>query len=325
MRIFVTGQRGLCVCVSIFEYINIVISHIYTYVCERTRDGFIKKREQSECEYVCVHRKDNQATTRTDPSSPSFPRASLSLSLSELFLSSPILHPSPSTLYPPPSTLTRSGTTRKNFPGYEEVYIPPVIQDTASLSKADLVPVSGLSEIAQAAFKGVKLLNRLQTTCFHAAYRTSSNLVSRVCVRAVCSLFAVCLCEFSLLSARPCLCCLSTCLFFSLFLSFSLSISLVFSFLFPFYVTVTIMQPLPVVVICSALLLVLVLWRRITRVVLLQYPFSSSCGLPFFCFIVLFCFLFLPPFFPAPIRGLGSECQMRKISATSSGSGIFFH
>jgi activating signal cointegrator complex subunit 3 len=67
------------------------------------------------------------------------------------------------------------GTTRTNQKGYEEVFIPAVLPPAKS--EDGLVPVASLDEFARLVFTGTKFLNRIQSVCFHTAYRSNENML----------------------------------------------------------------------------------------------------------------------------------------------------
>ncbi|XP_031554350.1 activating signal cointegrator 1 complex subunit 3-like [Actinia tenebrosa] len=65
---------------------------------------------------------------------------------------------------------------RKITKTYEEVSIPHS-QNVAVVAGERLVPISELDEIGQAAFKGMKSLNRIQSIVYDSAYNTNENLL----------------------------------------------------------------------------------------------------------------------------------------------------
>lgn len=73
------------------------------------------------------------------------------------------------------ATALPAGTTRVVRDGYEEVSVPPILSDKASLAKR--MPVSELPEHAQLAFKGVTSLNQLQTAVVATALHSHENML----------------------------------------------------------------------------------------------------------------------------------------------------
>ncbi|KAM1340459.1 hypothetical protein ACFX2H_038850 [Malus domestica] len=68
------------------------------------------------------------------------------------------------------------GTVRKHHKGYEEVIIPPT--PTAQMKPSEkLIDITELDEFAQAAFRGYKSLNRIQSIIFHTVYNTNENIL----------------------------------------------------------------------------------------------------------------------------------------------------
>ncbi|PQQ07373.1 hypothetical protein Pyn_13513 [Prunus yedoensis var. nudiflora] len=68
------------------------------------------------------------------------------------------------------------GTVRKHHKGYEEVIIPPT--PTAQMKPGEkLIEITELDEFAQAAFRGYKSLNRIQSRIFHTVYYTNENIL----------------------------------------------------------------------------------------------------------------------------------------------------
>jgi activating signal cointegrator complex subunit 3 len=68
------------------------------------------------------------------------------------------------------------GSVRKRYEGYEEVSIPPT--PTASMKPGEkLIEISELDEFAQAAFRGYKTLNRIQSRIYHTTYNTNENIL----------------------------------------------------------------------------------------------------------------------------------------------------
>ncbi|KAJ4821369.1 Activating signal cointegrator 1 complex subunit 3 [Rhynchospora pubera] len=73
-------------------------------------------------------------------------------------------------------TALPKGTSRSNYPGYEEVKIPAVLT-SAMRSDEKLIEIKELDEFAQAAFQGYKTLNRIQSRIYHATYNTNENIL----------------------------------------------------------------------------------------------------------------------------------------------------
>ncbi|XP_024169344.1 DExH-box ATP-dependent RNA helicase DExH14 [Rosa chinensis] len=68
------------------------------------------------------------------------------------------------------------GTQRKHHKGYEEVLIPPT--PGAQMKPGEkLIEISELDEFAQAAFRGYKSLNRIQSRIYHTVYYTNENIL----------------------------------------------------------------------------------------------------------------------------------------------------
>ncbi|XP_072988680.1 DExH-box ATP-dependent RNA helicase DExH14 isoform X2 [Typha latifolia] len=68
------------------------------------------------------------------------------------------------------------GTMRLHKKGYEEVRIPPT--PTAAMKPDErLIEIRELDDFAQAAFKGYKSLNRIQSRIFHSTYYTNENIL----------------------------------------------------------------------------------------------------------------------------------------------------
>ncbi|XP_050379201.1 DExH-box ATP-dependent RNA helicase DExH14 [Argentina anserina] len=68
------------------------------------------------------------------------------------------------------------GTQRKHHKGYEEVLIPPT--PGAQMKPGEkLVEISELDDFAQAAFRGYKSLNRIQSRIYHTVYNTNENIL----------------------------------------------------------------------------------------------------------------------------------------------------
>ncbi|XP_022736597.1 DExH-box ATP-dependent RNA helicase DExH14 isoform X2 [Durio zibethinus] len=73
-------------------------------------------------------------------------------------------------------TALPQGTTRKHFKGYEEVIIPPT--PTAQMKPGEkLIEIKELDDFAQAAFRGYKSLNRIQSRIFQTVYYTNENIL----------------------------------------------------------------------------------------------------------------------------------------------------
>ncbi|KAL2639649.1 hypothetical protein AAZV13_06G182700 [Glycine max] len=73
-------------------------------------------------------------------------------------------------------TALPEGTVRKHFKGYEEVNIPP--KPTAPLKPGEkLIEIRELDDFAQAAFRGYKSLNRIQSRIFPTVYGTNENIL----------------------------------------------------------------------------------------------------------------------------------------------------
>ncbi|GMH17017.1 hypothetical protein Nepgr_018858 [Nepenthes gracilis] len=68
------------------------------------------------------------------------------------------------------------GTERKHFKGYEEVIIPPT--PTAPMKPGEkLIEINELDDFAQAAFRGYKSLNRIQSRIFQTVYYSNENIL----------------------------------------------------------------------------------------------------------------------------------------------------
>nr|CAD1837931.1 unnamed protein product [Ananas comosus var. bracteatus] len=68
------------------------------------------------------------------------------------------------------------GTTKKHAKGYEEVIIPPT--PTAAMKPDEkLIGIRELDDFAQAAFRGYKSLNRIQSRIFQSTYHTNENIL----------------------------------------------------------------------------------------------------------------------------------------------------
>ncbi|OMO53157.1 hypothetical protein CCACVL1_28841, partial [Corchorus capsularis] len=73
-------------------------------------------------------------------------------------------------------TALPQGTVRKHFKGYEEVIIPPT--PTAPMKPGEkLIEIKELDDFAQAAFRGYKSLNRIQSRIFQTVYYTNENIL----------------------------------------------------------------------------------------------------------------------------------------------------
>ncbi|PON68968.1 Activating signal cointegrator 1 complex subunit [Parasponia andersonii] len=68
------------------------------------------------------------------------------------------------------------GTVRKHRKGYEEVIIPPT--PAAQMKPGEkLIEIGELDDFAQAAFRGYKSLNRIQSRIFQTVYHTNENIL----------------------------------------------------------------------------------------------------------------------------------------------------
>ncbi|XP_004299306.1 PREDICTED: activating signal cointegrator 1 complex subunit 3 [Fragaria vesca subsp. vesca] len=68
------------------------------------------------------------------------------------------------------------GTQRKHHKGYEEVLIPPT--PGAQMKPGEkLIDIAELDDFAQAAFRGYKSLNRIQSRIYHTVYYTNENIL----------------------------------------------------------------------------------------------------------------------------------------------------
>ncbi|KAJ7978726.1 DExH-box ATP-dependent RNA helicase [Quillaja saponaria] len=75
-----------------------------------------------------------------------------------------------------PVTALPQGTSRKHYKGYEEVIIPPT--PTAQMKPGEkLIEIRELDDFAQAAFRGYKSLNRIQSRIFQTVYHTNENIL----------------------------------------------------------------------------------------------------------------------------------------------------
>ncbi|XVF11808.1 hypothetical protein REPUB_Repub08aG0059500 [Reevesia pubescens] len=73
-------------------------------------------------------------------------------------------------------TALPQGTVRKHFKGYEEVIIPPT--PTAQMKPGEkLIEIKELDDFAQAAFRGYKCLNRIQSRIFQTVYYSNENIL----------------------------------------------------------------------------------------------------------------------------------------------------
>ncbi|KAE9599497.1 putative DNA helicase [Lupinus albus] len=73
-------------------------------------------------------------------------------------------------------TALPEGTVRKHFKGYEEVFIPA--RPTAPMKPGErLIEIRELDDFAQAAFRGYKSLNRIQSRIFKTVYGTNENIL----------------------------------------------------------------------------------------------------------------------------------------------------
>ncbi|KAF3438089.1 hypothetical protein FNV43_RR20845 [Rhamnella rubrinervis] len=73
-------------------------------------------------------------------------------------------------------TALPQGTIRKHLKGYEEVIIPPTA--AAQMKPGEkLIEIKELDDFAQAAFRGYKSLNRIQSRIFHTVYYTNENIL----------------------------------------------------------------------------------------------------------------------------------------------------
>ncbi|EPS71469.1 hypothetical protein M569_03289, partial [Genlisea aurea] len=73
-------------------------------------------------------------------------------------------------------TALPKGTVRKHHKGYEEVIVPPT--PTAPMQPGEsLIEIKDLDDIAQAAFRGYKSLNRIQSRIFQTTYHTNENIL----------------------------------------------------------------------------------------------------------------------------------------------------
>eukprot|EP00955_Chlamydomonas_euryale_P107507 365775-Chlamydomonas_euryale.AAC.10 len=66
--------------------------------------------------------------------------------------------------------------TRRNFKGYEEVYVPPA-PSLPPPAADELVAIASLPQWAQPAFAGYKALNRIQSKIFPSAFGSNENLL----------------------------------------------------------------------------------------------------------------------------------------------------
>ncbi|CAM8907106.1 unnamed protein product [Rhodiola kirilowii] len=73
-------------------------------------------------------------------------------------------------------TALPQGTLRKHHKGYEEVIIPPT-PATEMKPGEKLIEIKELDDFAQAAFRGYKSLNRIQSRIYHTTYHTNENIL----------------------------------------------------------------------------------------------------------------------------------------------------
>ncbi|GAV70037.1 DEAD domain-containing protein/Helicase_C domain-containing protein/Sec63 domain-containing protein [Cephalotus follicularis] len=75
-----------------------------------------------------------------------------------------------------PVTALPQGTSRNHYKGYEEVIIPPT--PTAPMKPGEkLIEIKELDDFAQAAFRGYKSLNRIQSRIYQTVYFTNENIL----------------------------------------------------------------------------------------------------------------------------------------------------
>ncbi|KAM6593870.1 DExH-box ATP-dependent RNA helicase DExH14 [Cannabis sativa] len=75
-----------------------------------------------------------------------------------------------------PVTALPQGTVRKHHKGYEEVIIPPT--PAAQMKPGEkLIEIKELDDFAQAAFRGYKSLNRIQSRIYQTVYYTNENIL----------------------------------------------------------------------------------------------------------------------------------------------------
>jgi hypothetical protein len=67
------------------------------------------------------------------------------------------------------------GTKRLQFPAYEEVLIPPNIP--TAIDAQQLTPITVFPDYARVCFGSLSKLNRIQSACYEAAYKTNQNLL----------------------------------------------------------------------------------------------------------------------------------------------------
>ena len=68
-----------------------------------------------------------------------------------------------------------AGSKRTEHKGYEEVWIPPMVQ--SPFEQADLIPITELDAWARPTFQGTTHLNRIQSKVFPAAYKHNNNIL----------------------------------------------------------------------------------------------------------------------------------------------------
>ncbi|CAK9163513.1 unnamed protein product [Ilex paraguariensis] len=74
------------------------------------------------------------------------------------------------------ATALPQGTVRKHYKGYEEVIIPPT--PTAPMKPGEkLIEIKELDDFAEAAFRGYKSLNRIQSRIFQTTYNSNENIL----------------------------------------------------------------------------------------------------------------------------------------------------
>lgn len=66
------------------------------------------------------------------------------------------------------------GSSRESKPGYEEVFVPPVIREKQSVPK---IPISLMPPLYQLAFSRIKELNEVQSTVYESATMSDENLL----------------------------------------------------------------------------------------------------------------------------------------------------
>lgn len=75
-----------------------------------------------------------------------------------------------------PNVKLPSGSTKRSFKGYEEVHVPAPKSHKNANDKA-LMSTDELPSWARAGFGSSAKLNRIQTTCYDAAFNTDENLL----------------------------------------------------------------------------------------------------------------------------------------------------